>query len=429
MPVYAMTDGTVCWALNDHEERPTTELSETISPSLGVFNAGGNQLFVKRGTEVSLYAHLQTGSIPQELLQPGATVKRGQYLGKIGLSGASDHPHTHIHVKKEPASGAPNVGSFMNDCDDGRFRPMTFKNLQSLTKDEANVLANDSMLDASDWTALTNHSAPHAYGLLYPSTAAYDFRKDYAESKQYIGVWRSGNEIELRVKVTGWANFTKKWEELSNDNFRLVEVNSFVENIGQVFVGVFKRGGGNHALWNADSWDSFTTKWDELSQNGLRLIDMDTYTEGDTRHFVGVFRQGTDGHALWSVTGWENFTQKWDEYGRNNLRLVDIETFQVGANQRQYIGVFREGNDGHTLWSVTGWNNFTAKWDEFGKNGLRLVDIETFAVGNERQFIGVFRQGTDGYALESVTGYQNFTQACEKYNGAGLRLADVHVEQ
>ncbi|MBA3767352.1 MAG: hypothetical protein H0W99_10255, partial [Acidobacteria bacterium] len=82
----------------------------------------------------------------------------------------------------------------------------------------------------------------------------------------------------MRVKATGWANFTKKWEELSNDNFRLVEVNTFVENFERVFVGVFKRGGGSHALWNADSWDSFTAKWDELSQNRMRLVDMDTYT-------------------------------------------------------------------------------------------------------------------------------------------------------
>ena len=94
-----------------------------------------------------------------------------------------------------------------------------------------------------------------------------------------------------------------------------------------------------------------------------------------------------------------------------------------------HSGVFRAGSDGHYLWSVTGWDAFTKKWDELGKSGFRLVDVETFPVGTSRQFIGVFRQGSGAYALESVTGYDRFVQACERYNSGGLRLVDIHVEE
>ena len=118
-----------------------------------------------------------------------------------------------------------------------------------------------------------------------------------------------------------------------------------------------------------------------------------------------------------------------DELGKDGLRLIDLETFPVGNNQRQYIGVFRQGSGGHALWSITGWSSFTSKWDEFSKDGLRLIDVETFAVGNNRQFIGVFRQGGGGYALESVTGYHKLVQSNEKWVGKGLRLVDVHVEE
>jgi hypothetical protein len=155
----------------------------------------------------------------------------------------------------------------------------------------------------------------------------------------------------------------------------------------------------------------------------------DELHEAGTRHFVGAFREGNDGHALWRADGWNAFTQRWAELAANNLRLVDIETFEAGGNPRQFIGVFQEGSYGHALWSVTGWNEFTAKWNELSGVGLRLTDIETFTVGNQRQFIGVFRQGSGGYALDSVTGYQNFIQINEKHNGAGLRLTDVHIEQ
>jgi hypothetical protein len=56
------------------------------------------------------------------------------------------------------------------------------------------------------------------------------------------------------------------------------------------------------------------------------------------------------------------------------------------------------------------------------------VDIETFPVGGQRQFIGVFRQGDDSYALTSVTGYHRFFQECERQSGAGLRVVDAKLQ-
>jgi len=43
----------------------------------------------------ALYAHLQPNSVQ---VKPGATVRRGQILGRIGNSGNSDAPHLHFHV-------------------------------------------------------------------------------------------------------------------------------------------------------------------------------------------------------------------------------------------------------------------------------------------------------------------------------------------
>lgn len=431
MPVYAMAAGTVCWALNDQPERPTTaSYSKDLqkSKSLGVYYGGGNQIFIKTGSEVAVYAHLQPGSIPAELLVPGATVKKGQYLGKVGLTGDSSHPHIHIHVKEEPGNGAPSPGKFMNNCDAGYFRPMSFTQMQNLNAPEAKTLAAANTLNPSHWYKMSNHSASHTPALLYPSFDNFAFNKNATDSKQYLGVWRSSNEIEIRVKLGGWSKFTQKWQELSNDNFRLVEIETFVENNERQFMGVFKRMGGKYALYSYASWESFLQKRNELAQTGHRLVDLATFTEGNTRYYVGVFLEGNDKHNIISLTGWTAFTQKWDQLSKDGYRLVDVETFPVG-NDRQYIGVFREGNYGHYLYSITGWSAFTAKWDELSKNGLRLVDVETFGVGNNRQFVGVFRQGTGGYSFMSVTGYTNFTIACEKANGNGMRLVDVHVEQ
>lgn len=426
MPVFAMADGTVCWALNDHEERPDfeTKFEDTSSPTLGGPNGGGNEIFLQVGDEVQVIAHLQRGSIPAEFLIPGATVKQGQYLGKVGFSGASSHPHTHLHVKTAVGMPAP-----PNQCDSGEFRPMAFQDMQSVDKGEATGLALQDMLMPVDWMEHTNHSAPDPYGLLYPSTDDYDFCDDCTDERQYIGVWREGSHIELKVKIAGWPGFVEKWDDLSNDSFRLVEINTFVENGERQYLGVFQRGDGDYALWQGRTWDEFQNVNTDLEAKGLRLVDMDTFDAGGVRYYVGVWRQGRDQQKLWRTEGWDAFTAEWETLGEQGLRLVDIETYLAGSGNRVYVGIWREGGGLQGLLSVTGWDAFIEAWTDLGENyDLRLVDIETFPVPGDRQFLGVWRPGTDGYVLESHTGYDKFWQASEVWRFQGLRLVDIHVE-
>jgi hypothetical protein len=88
------------------------------------------------------------------------------------------------------------------------------------------------------------------------------------------------------------------------------------------------------------------------------------------QNYIGVWRGGSDGYYLWSGVEWNNFTAKWEELGKQNLRLVDIETYVAGG-KRLYTGVWRSGTDGYYLWAGVDWNNFTAKWTELGKQNLR----------------------------------------------------------
>ncbi len=58
--------------------------------------ASGNYVVLDIGQgRYAFYEHLQTGSI---LVRPGAPVRRGQALAKLGFSGDSNGPHLHFHV-------------------------------------------------------------------------------------------------------------------------------------------------------------------------------------------------------------------------------------------------------------------------------------------------------------------------------------------
>lgn len=65
-----------------------------------VGSGGGNNLVIKHGNCAVLYAHLRNGTVNPELAYPGAPVAPGQLLGRMGNSGSSSGPHTHIHATR-----------------------------------------------------------------------------------------------------------------------------------------------------------------------------------------------------------------------------------------------------------------------------------------------------------------------------------------
>ena len=141
------------------------------------------------------------------------------------------------------------------------------------------------------------------------------------------------------------------------------------------------------------------------------------------RNYVGVFRAGNDPHAFW-VGDWDSFLVKWKELSNAGLRLVDLETF-VDGNKRLYSGVFRAGTDAHALWVGVEWDNFKDKWEELSKKGLRLINLQTYFEGSKQLYAGVFRAGTYPYALWVGMDWQAFTAKWEAESKKGLRLIDV----
>lgn len=428
MPVYAMADGTVCEALNDQAEwknypRVDKDIEpEPIPASTGVYSAGGNHVVVRSGGEIALYAHLQPGSIPAALLTPGAVIKQGQYLGKVGYSGASSGPHLHVHVSQEDPDNLCTGLSI-------RPRPMQFKDTQSLTVGEAKLMAKNDAMDPLGWANLSNHSAPHSYSLMYPGSNDFPFQKTATDGKQFLGVWRASSEIELRVNVSGWSAMVAKRNDMAKSNFRLTELNTYVENGKRQFVGVFRYGNGaDQGLSLLKDWQSFVNHRDLLEAQGLRLVDMLHFHDGVSDNFVGVFLPGNDQQEVFNTNSWTQFAYMAQTYSLNGLKLVDVETY-LADGVRQYVGVFRQGSGDQQLVRVPDWTTFKTTWSTLGTAGYRLTDVETMVVNGHREFVGVFRQGSGGYSLELHNGYQNFFQGAERNNALGLRLVDVHVLQ
>ena len=131
MPVYAIADGEVIssWRNAPENPRPGESHPGRLATPKTIPRSGNHVAVLSDDGSVILYAHFKTGSVPAELCPfndqfvadaddkvspPGAPnaevpretmlpagnrprVRRGQFLGRVGNSGASSGPHLHMH--------------------------------------------------------------------------------------------------------------------------------------------------------------------------------------------------------------------------------------------------------------------------------------------------------------------------------------------
>lgn len=246
----------------------------------------------------------------------------------------------------------------------------------------------------------------------------------------YTGVWRSGSGGYYLWSGVSWSDFNTKWSELGGKNLRLINIKSYTAGGVRKWSGVWEGGTDGYALTPLHlTWSAFNTFWSNASRQGLRLIQVETYVDDGTTYFMGVFRAGNDGYALTPLNlDWAAFNTFWSNASNQGLRLINIESYMNGST-RCFLGVFRAGSGGYVL-SPYGkdWNQFVTYWSDLGKQGERLIDIESFVENGRRIYLGVWRQGADGYYLWGSVDWESFTSKWAENAAAGLRLIDMETQ-
>lgn len=116
-PVCATCDGVVEEVFDGLDDTgDDTDLAEIEARYGEHARIDGNHVILRHpGGELSLYAHLQRGSVS---VAPGEAVRAGRQIGRVGSSGSSWVPHLHFHVMLEGIEG-PGV-------------PVRFENLRTI---------------------------------------------------------------------------------------------------------------------------------------------------------------------------------------------------------------------------------------------------------------------------------------------------------
>lgn len=149
-PVYAIADGVVAQV---HNSMPDN--TPGVLPTSPAFNEG-NHVYIRHGAEIVMYAHFKSGTIDPAIVA-GASVVKGQLLGRVGNSGRSYGPHLHISVCRSLTTPPP----------EEPLRPLPFSDIYVLAL-TAVIPASWPPNDNSPWNHVTAQCLPRELSAIWP---------------------------------------------------------------------------------------------------------------------------------------------------------------------------------------------------------------------------------------------------------------------
>lgn len=226
-----------------------------------------------------------------------------------------------------------------------------------------------------------------------------------------------------------WKNLLGKRSEFSRDGLELVDIETYALAGKRVFAGTWSPTGYAHHLWKADDWNSFVKKRNEFRNEGLNVIDIEVYQEGGKNRFVGIWRSGIPGqNRIWAGSDWETILKKYNEFGREGYLLIDLEAY-VSAGKLQYAAIWEAASGEQAIWKASGGKTeFLTKIAELEKQSLRLVDLEIFLEAGQQKYLGIWRTGNDRQKFLPQVPFETFNARRKDNAAQGFTLIDLEVD-
>lgn len=384
------------------------------------YGGSGNHLYIRHGNVVALYAHMIKGSIKNEFLKVGATVKKGQVLGKSGNSGSSSGPHLHVHIKTFDKA---------DDPESGKFRPLLFNTgyvigTSEYPKPDSNI----------NWSKLNGLGIPgqkskscyistkHPY-CEYPTNwgevcrfgvplESYQKVFDGIWTCGYYPIWVDGYEVNGRTyfnvifrqsKNLSWAarhhmtgtGYQKEYDKFKDAGYRLVHVNSYM-SAGQIkYAAIWVHSKGNIGL----AYHGRPLKWHEDNfqthiGQGLVPVNVSCVKSGNTTYVTALWEKiKTGGFYLRPVMSLNDFKVAFDDYtNKKKFKLVYLDAYLVG-NQPMLSGIWYKNVDNYNVWyekynlSSTEFQN---EYTHFLNKGYLTRVIAGYEQNDQARFEGVW---------------------------------------
>ncbi|HEY3909369.1 MAG TPA: peptidoglycan DD-metalloendopeptidase family protein [Stellaceae bacterium] len=273
-PVRAVADGAVLEAENDVPNNPaplswtsTADLNAKLQAQGNNFwnkpqfkNPGaGNHFYLQHGDHVVLYAHMQKGSLNPALLQTGAVVKRGEFLGFSGNAGNSTGPHLHIHAIK---GTAPETGP---------LRPLPYRDMWVVE-----TTAVHPPDPSGPWVKSADQGLPVVTSLIWPAST---------KPSWYPPGWG-----EITRSGVANADFQAEFNKVTSSGYRMVWIDGFDVGGEPYFNMIFRPEDGT--VWEAEvglDAEHYQTEFDKWQNAGYRPLHVETFLKGGNALYAGIW--------------------------------------------------------------------------------------------------------------------------------------------
>lgn len=300
-PVRAVADGIV----EDFDDGmdDNTVLGEFPVPTPSP--AGGNNIIIRHGTELVKYSHFRKGSMPDEVKHKGAPVSEGQLLGRVGNSGNSTNPHTHIHSVR---------------ASDSALRPLRFRSGWVIDRTRLSPPGSEG-----PWFRLQGHGISKDPVAIWPASTSPGF------PVPTVGISMAGDWANSFFIRPDLASFSETAQDLfDTKGRRLVHVTTYRENAARRWVGNSRSGDWANRWWISPDLGHFSTKAQQLfDTKGKRLVHVTTYKEGNQRRWIGISRSGDWANRWYLRSDLDSFRLNSQRlFDDEHLRLVHVEMLE-----------------------------------------------------------------------------------------------------
>lgn len=312
-PIYAMEDGTVikCWRNAPNNPTPGGRHSQAKR-----MPGGGNELWIQHSDgKRTLYAHFNPASIPKALCPHSkslfdtagvseidvpvalqAKIKKGQFIGRVGNSGASSAPHLHTHKELN-----------------GNGRKLVFHRglATNYTSNKANI---------NSWKSFSGKNIPRGDILIWPHRRlAGEYARHQFPAK----------------------NYKRLHKHLSNSGFAPEWFDGYSVNKKTFFNFVWRPAKTSWLSYFGQTASQFQTRFNQARAKGLSPVHVESYLSNNKIRYAVIFKK-TSGkwlarHGLTASQHQAVFNQA----VKDKLTPIDISVVSRN-NKRSYTVLYRK---------------------------------------------------------------------------------------
>lgn len=371
-PIRAMANGTVEeW----HDGMAdNTKLKELPVP--GPEPGSGNRMVIRHGDETVSYCHLQAGSIPDRLKKKGTPVVAGEAVGRIGNSGNSSHPHTHVECRKV--------------ADTKPLRPFAFTD--AWVVDRSAISPPDP---SGPWVKLTGQGIPNVATAIWPamSTPAW-----------YPPGWREVAHFGIPA-----ADYQDVFERATTSGYRPVWLDGYEVDGKTFFNAIFRPSAGvtwvaRHGMTAAD----YQAEFDKRSKTGFRIVNLCAYVDRGSARYGAIWVKATGAAArAYHGLSREEHQSRFNDWSSQGFRPLNIAV--VAPAGTPTWAAFYEKADVGSFWvrSSLDPEEYQKAWDDNHAAGRTLAYLSAYQLGRRALFSAVFQERVPGTG--GVVGRHNLT--------------------